>query len=411
MDTSLLPNFSVHEKTIMRCSEDKDMFEEKFTQLELIQLMDQQAKFSPDSPTELTHQKRSTYIDLSSGQRKEVLTNKNKDRHFFETAVIYESIKIPIRVPLTSYPEEVGDFSLIKLITTFSSSPLPTNRPLHSHLDTSGVHTHPIILLLNALLTEKRIIFLGSGLPSGLVANYVLAACAMGSGSGMVLRGFLERAFPYTNLTNLETLLQYRGFIAGVTNPAFEEHPKWWDVLCNISTGKITVSPHVGSFETLGSNSSEQAQSSPELAHLRMPSTISTTSIPNSTTTSLINSSAKSGASEKNVENPDSEFILDILSAIQSHYGEYTIRAKFIDYISRFVNLAALYEEETTGTTTIGITPDNTPDTTGLLGHGVIFSDDMAKQKEITMNLSRIEGWKQTLSYHYYEQVSAIYKH
>ena len=61
---------------------------------------------------------------------------------------------------------------------------------------------------MNAMLTQKRIIFLGYGLPSGEVANYVVSACAMGSGAGGVLRGFTERAFPYTNLTNLDELLK-----------------------------------------------------------------------------------------------------------------------------------------------------------------------------------------------------------
>lgn len=32
------------------------------------------------------------------------------------------------------------------------------------------------------------------------------------------------------------------GYIAGVCNPAFADRPSWWDVLCNIETGKITIS-------------------------------------------------------------------------------------------------------------------------------------------------------------------------
>lgn len=35
------------------------------------------------------------------------------------------------------------------------------------------------------------------------------------------------------------------GFIAGVTNPTYEEHTAWWDILCNIDTGKITVSKDI----------------------------------------------------------------------------------------------------------------------------------------------------------------------
>lgn len=36
--------------------------------------------------------------------------------------------------------------------------------------------------------------------------------------------------------------LRRDGYIAGVCNPAFADRPSWWDVLCNIETGKIVVS-------------------------------------------------------------------------------------------------------------------------------------------------------------------------
>jgi hypothetical protein len=65
------------------------------------------------------------------------------------------------------------------------------------------------MILLNALLTEKRVVFLGNGHPAGDVANFVLAACALGSGSGGVLRGFPERAYPYTNLAGIDHLLTW----------------------------------------------------------------------------------------------------------------------------------------------------------------------------------------------------------
>lgn len=103
---------------------------------------------------------------------------------------------------------------MIKLISTFTpSTPIAFTHPNHPHLDTSGPLTHPVILLLNALLTQKRIIFLGYGHPSGEVANYVLAACAMGSGCGTVLKGFTERAFPYANLTSVDDLLNWYVFL------------------------------------------------------------------------------------------------------------------------------------------------------------------------------------------------------
>ena len=93
-------------------------------------------------------------------------------------------------------------YSLIQLIQTFSTATI--TGPLHPHLHSNGILTHPVILLFNALVTGKRIIFLGHNRPAGQVSHYVLSACALGSGCGTVLQGFTERAFPYANLTNLE---------------------------------------------------------------------------------------------------------------------------------------------------------------------------------------------------------------
>lgn len=47
---------------------------------------------------------------------------------------------------------------------------------------------------------------MGHGKPSGELADIVLAACAMTSGG--ILRGFSEYAFPYTELSKVDHLLQ-----------------------------------------------------------------------------------------------------------------------------------------------------------------------------------------------------------
>lgn len=43
----------------------------------------------------------------------------------------------------------------------------------------------------------------------------------------------LRRAFPYASLSDL-SFLETPSFVAGVTNPVFEAHPEWWDVLCQL---------------------------------------------------------------------------------------------------------------------------------------------------------------------------------
>ncbi|KAG0750010.1 hypothetical protein G6F57_004179 [Rhizopus arrhizus] len=373
MDLSRMPKFTWHERQILRASDNRTMFEEMF--------MDSPEEY--DDPVD--DEVRKKFIDLSSGHTKRPRML-GKDRHFFETKIEYEGIKLPIKIPLTVNPEEVGDFSVIKLINTFTPNinhyPGSLN-PHHPHLDTPGSYTHPIMLLLNALLTQKRIIFLGHGHPSGEVANYVLAACALGSGCGTVLRGFTERAFPYTNLTSVDDLLKCPGFIAGVTNPTYEEHTSWWDILCNISTGKITVSKDLeyvrGRKGSIASSVKEEAI----VSLSRSPS---------------MNSYKDTNAQEeKKMVDTDAEFMQGVLSAIGAHYGETSIRAKFQDYVLKFVRLADLYEQEVCGL----------PAKESTLGYGPVFADEGAKKRELAANANRIEGWRQTISYKYYQKDQA----
>ncbi len=160
---------------------------------------------------------------------------------------------------------------------------------------------------MNALLTQKRIIFLGHGQPAGKVANLVLATCAL---TGQVLRGFTERAFPYSNLGGLDMLEEMPGFIAGVTNPRFEELPTRWDVLCNMETGRITVSKEIGRAETPFMHSSNQSMSS--LAH----STASKTE-EDAMSASAVNS-MKEGRVDIKGETSDTLFIEDVSDCVCS---------------------------------------------------------------------------------------------
>ena len=117
--------------------------------------------------------------------------------------------------------EILSQYSLIQLVQTFSTPTATVAGPHHPHLHTNGSFTHPVILLFNALITGKRIVFLGHNRPAGQVASYVLSACALGSGCGSILRGFVERAFPYAHLTNREEWesMYVRGCISSTTVP------------------------------------------------------------------------------------------------------------------------------------------------------------------------------------------------
>jgi len=303
---------------------------------------------------------------------------------------------------LFTFPQEVGDYSLIQLIQTFSTA--TTSGPLHPHLHSNGSLTHPIILLFNALVTGKRIIFLGHNRPAGQVSSYVLSACALGSGCGIILRGFIERAFPYANLLNRDEWESVPAYIAGVTNPIFESSGSW-DLLCDVASSRMIVSKdihsshppsgiHAGPPSTLTRAGTLKAESSigseDELG--RLPGREKETQ--------------KSDFTAK-ADNADNVFIEDIISAINFHFGEPLVRARFVDYVARFVRLASRYEEDILGATSIGFpsVPFNEgPGDTSQLGSGVIFLDDVAGSREVTANASRIEGWRRTPTHHMYQE-------
>jgi hypothetical protein len=85
-----------------------------------------------------------------------------------------------------------------------------------------------------------------------------------------------------------------------VTNPTFEDHPSWWDVMCNISTGKITVSKEI---DPVMSSSSTFPDAIEEIA-------MGSLSIGRSSTTSLAMS--RNISFETSDANSDNEFMSDV---------------------------------------------------------------------------------------------------
>jgi len=136
------------------------------------------------------------------------------------------------------------------------------------------------------------VLFMGYQQAAGEVCNTVLSACLLISPP---LTGTLRRAFPYANLTNLD-FLGVRGYIAGVTNPLFEQRNGWWDILANITDGTVTVSPQYQ--EELASSGADRAKQF------------------------------------------DSAFVSQVLSGVELKYGEELVRCLFRDYAFHVVSMA-----------------------------------------------------------------------
>ncbi|KAJ4374189.1 hypothetical protein N0V83_002930 [Neocucurbitaria cava] len=366
MDLSLLPKLSVLENFVLGASDAKDMFIEKFEQMVRQRKKIDAARDSVETSSD-PQSKRKTYA-------------LPRDTHEFESKINYNGIPVPVKVPTALGPETVGDFSLIKLIQTFSTphSTQPQPFALHPHLTTSGAFTHPIIVLVNALLTQKRIIFIGHNRPSSEVAEAVLAACALASGG--VLRGFVRHAFPYTDLTKVDDLLKVPGFIAGVTNPAFSYKPEWWDLLCDLPTGRMKISNRIEAASPTEGSLFFQQQSLPSngIGGLQM-------------------GSDKGGVDATG----DNQFMEGLLQSIANRHGENAIRAKWRSWVLKFTRIAAAFEETVYGASALYIgSHDTDTGLYGVSGHGYVWPDEGSRLRELAANVHRIEGWRNTRSYY-----------
>lgn len=281
LDLSGMPVFTREEKLVLRASDRRDLWEERFSRTSnagssvmassAASIADEADQAQGDgrpsapgrtqseasisgprsnaeqlsSPTSTDDPHTAPSFSLASASSQGTSSRgRKKDTRFFSTLAYFNKLPIPIHIPLTVFPEEIGEYSMIQLVQTFSGQASVPIGPIHPHLHSNGILTHPIVLLFNAMATQKRVIFLGHGQAAHHVASHVLAASALGSGCGVVFNGFAGRVFPYTNLTNLDELEMVQGYIAGVTNPRFEDLNAW-DVLFNTENGKVTINKSI----------------------------------------------------------------------------------------------------------------------------------------------------------------------
>ncbi|OMH80664.1 Protein mesA [Zancudomyces culisetae] len=460
----------------------------------------------------------------SAGEEEE---EEEEDLRYYETRIKYQGVNLPVRIEQTMYPEEIGECSVIKLLSNFggmaqasngnnssySSSTIGTLsgsgvgsftltpavagsnmftsnsssntfvgggasinsgvsnsnnsnsnnssnnvvgiKTNHEHLDVnakfgSNYLTNPIMVLMNALLTEKRIVFLGHNMPAGEVGEYVLAAVVMASGGGgRFLRGsFKHRTFPYTNLSNIDKLLKVPGYIAGVTNPTFEVKEKWWDILCNINTGKIKISSyltsnskgkkddnfkklkpkrfliagadyfgnsHYSGYDHTSASPSQNhtpLKSIDKLVYLQGISASTPLSQPHpppkdSTNLFSLTSASLFSSSSTQTYGYDSDFINDLYLSIERHCGEMAIRRKFEQYVSSFILLAGLYQYEThlNLTQSEAILPSLYRQNNGLKEYidNYILRYDISfiRSRELPLNKGRLEGFLNSSLYLY----------
>ncbi|KAI5197617.1 spindle pole body interacting protein [Aureobasidium subglaciale] len=410
MDLSLLPRLSFQERYILQASDVKDLFIEKFEAMVHKRIQEDKANDQSDDKQLQQQPPRQRY-------------GLPRDTHEFDSVVRYKNVPVPIKIPTALSLETVGDFSLIKLIQTFSNPHSASPQPFavhHPHLTTSGPLTHPIIVLLNALLSQKRIIFIGHNLPSSEVAEAVLAACSLASGG--FLRGFTRHAFPYTDLTKIDDLLKVPGFIAGVTNPAFATHTQWWDLMCDLPTGRLRISPKIEQAPLTEGVLFFQQNGQGVQQPYNAPGPVSSAG----TATGAGMGGFPSIPSGAGDPTGDVAFMSSVLASIAERRGESAVRSKFRLWILKFIRITAAFEELVYGASAIfAYYPPGSPispstatmdfpspmtvldaafEDPAVTGHGFVWPSQEAKMRELAANATRIEGWTKTRSYYNFIQ-------
>lgn len=196
------------------------------------------------------------YSDVHFRNRLLGIRKGNPDLHMrkdlsYNVVVSFNGMQIPVRVPMLTFSDTVGDYfnptdlnlkaNLLALLSALSAT-------LHHHNEMTiyGPLTPPIIVLVNALLTGKRIMFLSYKSPAGHIIDCVLLALKLVTGGG-ILTGFLTsfNIFPMVDVSKVDLLEQCSSFLAGTINPFFKQHDRLWDLLWDLDANEFHVSQHI----------------------------------------------------------------------------------------------------------------------------------------------------------------------
>ncbi|KAI5965166.1 uncharacterized protein KGF55_001386 [Candida pseudojiufengensis] len=175
----------------------------------------------------------------------------------FNSILNFNEMNIPIRIPMINLPDTIGDYlnptdlnfkpNLINILNSKLSSSI-----LNNELTIYGLQTPPIIILINAILTGKKILVMSYENSSGYIIDHILLILKIITGGG-ILSGLLTRynIFPIIDVSKIELLEECDSFIAGTINPFFKNNDKLWDLLYDLDLNEFIISSNI---ETPGDN-------------------------------------------------------------------------------------------------------------------------------------------------------------
>lgn len=193
---------------------------------------------------------RNQLLELNGLDKNELFIRKDLS---FNSIINFQNMNIPIKVPMLTLPDTIGDYlnptdlnfkaNLINLL----SAKLVTEL-FNSDLTIYGLQTPPIIILINAMLIGKKIVFLSYDKSSGHIIDNILLMLKIITGGG-ILSGLLTNynVFPILDVSKIELLEQCDSYIAGTINPFFKYNDKLWDILYDLDSNELFLSTNSSS--------------------------------------------------------------------------------------------------------------------------------------------------------------------
>lgn len=174
----------------------------------------------------------------------------------FNSIVYFNNMALPIRVPILLLPDTIGDYfnptdlNLKACLINILKADVGVFHH-NNEMTVYGAATPPIIILINAMLTGKRILFVSYENSAGHIIDHVLLTLKLITGGG-ILTDILTNynIFPMVDVSKSDLLAECDSFLAGTINPFFKNNDSFWDLLYDMDANKFHISSKIAQDES-----------------------------------------------------------------------------------------------------------------------------------------------------------------
>ena len=228
--------------------------------------------------------------------------NQLNDSWQYKTKIVLYGQELEMIIPYFRSPDEICPVNLRRLVKIVGPS---------------------LMRIFNSLILGQRVLIIGYNHSAVDVCNIVLSVVALISPP---IPNVIRRTYPYASLSDL-TFMDTDGYIAGVTNPMFQEMDSKWDMLCVLDLPNDTSTVMSSDEKRADVASTKRKPVSSRPATQEDASRVTAENPEESSLTSH--------------ETLDYRFFTNILAGITiNKYGEAWIRAQFWAHVAQILDYA-----------------------------------------------------------------------